>query len=162
MNIIVRGFRYLYRLPWRAEEGQRRRTKEWTALGGVHSRILGCSAVPPEGGILGHGRTRVHVLQTLWGSHRRRGRPPTDGRAVRVMDSSSGWDGDVLRLSRFQEQGFGTGVRGSVQNLATWLSPCAATSGGCVESPGIEALYTRDMFPVVSSSVVRSPYVYYR
>ena len=86
----------------------------------------------------------------------------TTKKAALTMHSSSEWDGDVLRLSRFQEQGFGTGVRGSVQHFATWLSPCAATSGGCVGSPGIEALYTRDMFPVVSSSVVRSPYVYYR
>ena len=95
------------------------RTKEWTALGGVRVRILGCSAVPSEEGILGHGRTRVHVLQTLWCSHSSRGLPPTDGRVDRVVDASPGWAGDVLRLCRFQEQGFGTGVGGVVQNLAT-------------------------------------------
>ena len=103
----------------RAEEGRRRRTHEWTTLGGVHSRILGCSTAPSEEGILGHGRTRVHVLQTLWCSHSRRGLPPTDGRVDRVVDASSGWAGDVLRLCRVQEKDFGTGVRGSIQTLAT-------------------------------------------
>ena len=39
-------------------------------------------------------------------------------RAGRVAGASSGWGGDVLRLCRFQEQGFETGVGGFVQNLA--------------------------------------------
>ena len=68
---------------------------EWTTLGGVHSRILDCGAVPSEEGILGHGRTRVHVMQALWCTHPRRGLPPTDGRVDRrvdrVVDASSGW-----------------------------------------------------------------------
>ena len=109
---------YLYRL--RESRGRAAAAHhEWTKLGGVHSRILGCSAAPSEEGILGHGKTRVHVLQTLWCSHSRRGLPPTDGRVDRVVDASSGWAGDVLRLCSVQEKDFGTGVRGSIQTLAT-------------------------------------------